>query len=103
MGNQAITEELFDLSLKLDQGEELSTTLRASKHVSRLAVGMIAAGEECGKLETMLSRVAEVYEVKSETLMQNVRARMEPALMLCLGLSVAARRTKVWIMIFVLM
>ena len=93
VGNQAITEELFDLSLKLDQGEELSTTLRESKHVSRLAVGMIAAGEECGKLETMLSRVAEVYEVKSETLMQNVRARMEPALMLCLGLSVAALLT----------
>lgn len=90
IGNQVITEELFDLSLKLEQGQELSETLRESTHVSRLAVGMLAAAEECGKLETMLTRVADVYEVKSETLMHNARARMEPALMLCLGVAVAA-------------
>ena len=89
IGNEVVTEDLFDLSLRLDQGEELSTTLRSSDHVSRLAVGMIAAGEECGNLETMLSKVAEVYEVKSETLLQNARSRIEPAMMFLLGLSVA--------------
>lgn len=90
IGNEVVTEELFDLSLRLDQGEELSNTLRSSEHVSRLAVGMIAAGEECGKLETMLTKVADVYDVKSETMLQNVRSRIEPAVMLCLGLAVAA-------------
>jgi type IV pilus assembly protein PilC len=89
IGNYAIAEELFDLSLKLEKGEELSDTLRESAHVSRMAVGMIAAGEESGKLDTMLTRVAEVYEVKTSTLMQNVRSRLEPALMLVLGLAVA--------------
>ena len=89
IGNEVVTEDLFDLSLRLDQGDELSTTLRSSDHVSRLAVGMIAAGEECGKLETMLSKVAEVYEVKSETLLQNARSRIEPAMMFLLGISVA--------------
>ena len=37
----------------------------------------------------MLNKVAEVYEVKSATLLQNVRSRLEPALMLALGLAVA--------------
>lgn len=89
IGNDVVTEDLFDLSLKLDQGDELASTLRSSVHVSRLAVGMIAAGEECGKLETMLTKVADVYDVKSETLLQNVRSRIEPAVMLCLGVTIA--------------
>lgn len=89
IGNEVLTEELFDLSLKLEKGEQLSTTLRSSDNVSRLAVGMIKAGEECGKLETMLTKVADVYEVKSESLLQNVRSRIEPAVMLTLGVSVA--------------
>lgn len=90
VGNEVVTEELFDLSLRLDKGEELSTVLRSSVHVSRLAVGMIAAGEEAGKLETMLTNVADVYDVKSETLLQGLRSRMEPVIMLLLGGSVAA-------------
>lgn len=93
IGNNLIAEELYDLSLKLEQGEELSDTLRESAHVSRMAVGMIAAGEESGKLETMLTKVAEVYEVKTATMMQNSRARLEPLLMLCLGLTVAGLLT----------
>ncbi len=89
VGNEIVMEELFDLSLRLEQGEELSKVLRSSSHVSRLAVGMIAAGEESGKLEVMLSRVADVYEVKSETLLQGIRSSIEPTLMLILGVSVA--------------
>lgn len=89
VGNEVVTEELFDLSKRLDNGEELSTVLRSSKHVSRLAVGMIAAGEESGKLEKMLVSVADVYDVKSETLLHGLRSKMEPVVMLVLGLSVA--------------
>lgn len=89
IGNNLVTEDLFDLSLKLDKGAELAETLRSSDHVSRLAVGMIAAGEECGKLETMLTKVADVYDVKSEALLQNVRSRIEPAMMLCLAIMIA--------------
>lgn len=89
IGNEVVMEELFDLSVRLEQGEELSSTLRSSEHVSRLAVGMLSAGEECGKLETMLTKVADVYEVKAETLLQNVRSRIEPVLMLGLGVTVA--------------
>ena len=89
VGNEVMMEELFDLSLRLEQGEVLSTVLRSSHYVSRLAVGMIAAGEESGKLEVMLTQVADVYDVKSENLLQNVRSRIEPTVMLIIGITVA--------------
>ena len=89
VGNEVMTEELYDLSQRLEQGEVLSTVLRSSHYVSRLAVGMIAAGEESGKLEVMLTQVAEVYDVKSENLLQSVRSRIEPTVMLVIGLTVA--------------
>ncbi len=89
VGNEVMMEELFDLSQRLEQGEVLSTVLRSSHYVSRLAVGMIAAGEESGKLEVMLAQVADVYDVKSENLLQSVRSRIEPTVMLLIGISVA--------------
>lgn len=89
VGNDVMMEELYDLSQRLESGEVLSTVLRSSHYVSRLAVGMIAAGEESGKLEVMLSQVADVYDVKSENLLQSVRSRIEPTVMLVLGLTVA--------------
>lgn len=89
VGNEVMMEELFDLSLRLEQGEVLSTVLRSSSYVSRLAVGMIAAGEESGKLEIMLTQVADVYDVKSENLLQSVRSRIEPTVMLLIGITVA--------------
>lgn len=89
VGNEVMMEELYDLSRRLEQGEVLSTVLRSSHYVSRLAVGMIAAGEQSGKLEVMLAQVAEVYDVKSENLLQGVRSRIEPTVMLVIGLTVA--------------
>jgi type IV pilus assembly protein PilC len=89
VGNEVMMEELYDLSRRLEQGEVLSTVLRSSNYVSRLAVGMIAAGEESGKLEVMLDQVADVYDVKSESLLQSVRSRLEPTVMLTIGLTVA--------------
>lgn len=89
VGNEVMMEELYDLSRRLEQGEVLSAVLRDSHYVSRLAVGMIAAGEESGKLEVMLTQVADVYDVKSENLLQSVRSRIEPSVMLVIGLSVA--------------
>lgn len=89
VGNEVMMEELFDLSQRLEQGEVLSTVLRSSNYVSRLAVGMIAAGEESGKLEVMLAQVADVYDVKSENLLQSVRSRIEPTVMLVIGITVA--------------
>ena len=50
---------------------------------------MIAAGEESGKLEVMLTQVADVYDVKSENLLQSVRSRIEPTVMLVIGITVA--------------
>jgi type II secretory pathway component PulF len=89
VGNEVMMEELYDLAVRLESGEVLSTVLRSSNYVSRLAVGMIAAGEESGKLEVMLTQVAEVYDVKSENLLQSVRSRIEPTVMLVIGLTVA--------------
>lgn len=89
IGNEVMMEELYDLSLHLERGEKLSAVLRQGRFVSRLAIGMIAAGEESGKLEVMLNQVASVYEVKSENILQVMRSRIEPTVMLAIGLAVA--------------
>lgn len=88
--NQVLMESLHDISLRVDKGEKLSTSLRHSNDISKLVIGMIAASEECGKLELMLGQVADAYETKAENLLLNIRSKLEPASMLAIGLIVAS-------------
>ena len=51
-----------------------------------LALNMIAVGEETGKLESMLSEVAEHYDQEVKRTTKRLTALLEPALILGMGL-----------------
>lgn len=52
---------------------------------------MIKTGEETGRLEEMLLRVATIYDKQLKTSIQRVLAVLEPALMLSLCLILLCR------------
>jgi general secretion pathway protein F len=51
----------------------------------RLATQMILVGEESGRLEEMLNRVAEVYDREVQVAVKRMLAVLEPALILGLA------------------
>ena len=54
----------------------------------RLAVHMVRVGEETGRLEEMLLRIAAAYEAESRKLVKRLIALAEPSVILVMGLVV---------------
>jgi len=49
---------------------------------------MIAVGEETGKLDEILSKIAEYFEKESEYAVKNLTTAIEPLIMIVLGIGV---------------
>ena len=54
-----------------------------------MAVQMIQMGEETGRLEEMLLRVADIYDKQLRVTISRALALLEPALIITLGLIIA--------------
>jgi general secretion pathway protein F len=55
----------------------------------KMAMQMIKMGEETGRLEEMLLRVATIYDKQLRVSIQRFLALLEPALIITLGLMIA--------------
>ncbi len=88
-GNTVISELLSEAEKQLKQGKNMSDVLISNERFPKLAVQMIKMGEETGRLEEMLLRVAGIYDKQLRTAIQRMLALLEPALIISLGLMIA--------------
>jgi general secretion pathway protein F len=88
-GNTVIADILDQAEQRLKQGERMSDALTESACFPKLAVQMIKMGEETGRLEEMLLRVATIYDKQLRTAIERMLALLEPALIITLGLMIA--------------
>ncbi len=72
----------------LREGESLASKLAQSGYMPHLAVRMIAVGEQSGKLDTMLLRVAESYETESSRNLKRLVTVLEPLLVMVMAVMV---------------
>ncbi len=89
VGNTVITDLLAEAEQDLKQGKSMSDALINSESFPKLAVQMIKMGEETGRLEEMLLRVADIYDKQLRTAIQRMLALLEPTLIITLGLMIA--------------
>lgn len=87
--NTVLAEFLEDCEEQLKQGRTMSEALSRENLFPKLAVQMIKMGEETGRLEEMLLRVAVIYDKQLKTTIQRMLALLEPALIISLGLMIA--------------
>lgn len=66
-------------------GQPFYITLKNTKLFSNTMLGMIAIGEESGKLVPMLNKIANIHEQELEYLFNHLSKLLEPALMIFLG------------------
>ncbi|MDD2759974.1 MAG: type II secretion system F family protein [Methylomonas sp.] len=87
--NGVMADLLADAEEQLKQGRTMSEALSKQNLFPKLAVQMIKMGEETGRLEEMLMRVAVIYDKQLKTTIQRMLALLEPALIISLGLMIA--------------
>ena len=86
--NQMIAGELERVYHRVKEGENLSNPLFQADVFPPLAVQMISVGEETGKLDQMLLRVAENYEKTVRNMIKRFVNLLEPVMILAMGLMV---------------
>ena len=88
MGNQIISRALDQVHNRVKEGDRLSRSLENARIFPFLAIQMITVGEESGKLEEMLLRIAENYEKIVKNLVKRFVSLLEPMMILCMGVVV---------------
>jgi general secretion pathway protein F len=89
-GNQVIARALSEVEVGVREGAGLADPLAISGVFPPLAVQMIAVGEETGKLDEMLMRVADHFDREVRTKIMQFTRLLEPVLILVMGLGVGA-------------
>ena len=90
MTNSVLAQALDGVVTRLREGKGFGRPLAETGIYPRLATQMILVGEESGRLEEMLNRVAEVYDREVQVAVKRFLAVLEPALILGLAVIIGA-------------
>ena len=88
VSNVVLVQALDGAIVKLREGKGLGQPLLESGLFPPLAIHMVMVGEETGRLEEMLHRVADVYDREVQTAVKRLLALLEPAMIIGLALLV---------------
>ena len=86
LSNTVMSEGLSIVATQLKEGKGLGKPLMDTGLFPKLAVHLVMVGEETGKLQDMLIRIADIYDREVHSAVKRMLALMEPVLILGLGL-----------------
>ena len=84
-GNRVIEAAIMDARRSVEHGDTLSVGLSGKDCIPTLVVRMMSAGEKTGKVDEMLSSVADTFDDEVETMLASLTSLLEPLLMVFLG------------------
>jgi len=87
-GNRVIEVTVKDAATHIQEGESLSDPLIQSGVFPQMVTRMISVGEKTGKLDIMLTKVAEFYEDQVDTAVAGLTSMIEPLIIGFLGIVV---------------
>jgi general secretion pathway protein F len=90
MNNTVLAGALDGVIVKLREGRGLAQPLLETAVYPMLAVQMIKVGEETGRLEEMLGRVADIYDREAQLAVKRMLTLLEPLLILVMAVLIAS-------------
>jgi type II secretory pathway component PulF len=87
-GNQVIARSLGEVETGAREGAGVAEPLARSGVFPTLAIQMISVGEETGRLDELLIRVADHFDRDVRVSINNFTRLLEPALILIMGLGI---------------
>lgn len=85
IGNVVLEDALHQCGLRMAAGGDVAEALEKSGAFPPLAVRVFSVGQESGKLDEMLFRLADDYDAQVATASARLTALLEPALILVLA------------------
>lgn len=88
--NAALRRDLDTVEADLRHGRGLSAPLAERRVLTPLAISLIRVGEETGRVQPMLEKVADIHEEDTARTVRRLLALLVPVLTVLMGLMVAA-------------
>lgn len=88
LGSERIAEVISSVREGVKRGRGISEPLRGSDLFPPIAVHMVTVGEETGRLDEMLFKIAERFDLEVRTTVKRLLSLLEPALILSMGVIV---------------
>lgn len=85
MGNVIIRQGIEQTITQVREGEPISNSLEQAGIFPPIVPRMIAVGEETGKVDVVLAKIADFYEKEVDRVVANLTAIIEPLLIIVLG------------------
>ncbi|MBX3729940.1 MAG: type II secretion system F family protein [Candidatus Sumerlaeia bacterium] len=85
LGNRVLTDAVERVKDRVRRGESLGRSLRDEPLFPDMVKYMVSAGEDSGKLDEMLGKVADIYELETRQLMKVTISLLAPLLILVLA------------------
>ena len=89
LGNSVLADAVEVAEKDVKTGNGLGYALGQTKRWPRLALQMIAVGEESGELEAMLTRVADTFDIEVKNNIDRLLAALTPAVTIFLAVVIA--------------
>jgi type IV pilus assembly protein PilC len=85
VGNKVIQKELVNIAAAVKNGQPLGKELLNSKYFPPIVGQMMAVGEETGKIDEVLVKVADFYEEEVDAVIDGLSSIIEPFMIIILG------------------
>ncbi len=85
IGNEVIQNAVQKVHDSVKEGDTIAGPLDEAKVFPSMVVNMIDVGEETGSLDSMLMKVADIYDAEVEAAVEGLLSLMEPMIIVCLG------------------
>lgn len=86
--NQVLKKEVQKFKESISSGNNFSDSLKSSPFFPEFVTNIVAVGEETGRLDQALLRIANDYEKEVERILSALTKMLEPAIILVMGLVV---------------
>ena len=99
-GNTVIESSIKRLVTEVQDGNPLSETLRASGVFPPMVTQMIKVGESTGSLDTMLEKIADLFEQEVDRAVATLTSLLEPCVIVVVGGGIALVVVAMYLPIF---
>ncbi len=99
-GNIVYKEATMDIKNDTAKGVQLNVAMNTTQVFPNMVIQMTKIGEESGRIEDMLNKVADYFEEQVDDLVDSLSAQMEPIIMGVLGVLVGGLIVAMYLPIF---
>jgi type IV pilus assembly protein PilC len=89
MKNEIYEEGISGIIVRVEKGVPLSVELLKNPFFPSMIGQMVAVGEETGKVDKVLGKVADYFEEETDTRIKSLSTLIEPIILIIIGMAVA--------------